>query len=120
MPDSIPSPQAGLNKGATMILKYAPPLVGIAAGYITGDLFDISSYIMGSAVGQGAKTGQSGISYAGFHFVDAKKIVRLITAGIYAIIGIVLWNWLDGKWLGGLLGGFFVGIALRGVVGVMR
>lgn len=108
------------NAGASMILKFAPPLIGLAVGYIIGDVMDISSYLMGAVQTQGARKGASGMSYAGTHYVDAVKFIKLITAGIYGLIGIAIWNWLDGKILGGLIGGFFIGVAVRGLVGVIK
>jgi len=99
-----PSPTAVANKGADYVLKYAPPLIGLAVGYIVGDFIDISSYLLSSM----NKSGQAR------DVKSARKIVILITAGIYAVIGAMIWRSVD-HFIGGLVGGFFMGIALRGL-----
>ena len=98
-----------VNKGADMVLKYAPPIIGVSCGYLIGDVMDISSYLAG-AISKNAKQTD----------VNMVKVVKGITAGIYSLIGIMIWNWSGGNWLGGLIAGFFCGVALRGVVGLVK
>lgn len=99
------------NKGADMVLKYAPAAIGISVGYLVGDVLDISAYLAGAIVAAPGSTPAQ---------MDWRKIVRAITAGIYTIIGIMVWNWAGGNAIGTLIAGFFIGIALRGVVGIMK
>jgi len=103
-----------VNKGADMVLKYAPPIIGVSCGYLIGDVMDISSYLAGAIT---KNTNVAGMATSTAHIA---KWVRGITAGIYALIGIMIWNWSGGNWLGGLIAGFFCGVALRGVVGLVK
>jgi hypothetical protein len=96
-----------MNKGADMIVKYAPPFLGLGFGYVTGDLLNLGGYING-AIHKGAAV-----------TADGNKIATLITAGLYALIGIFIWRAVGGKYLGPIVGGFMLGVSLRLVQGVL-
>ena len=93
------------HKGAVILETYAPAAIGITLGYIVGDVFKVSNYVLGAVVKGGAQATPQNT-----------QMSILITAGIYALIGIMIWRALGGHILGALIGGFFLGIALRGAI----
>lgn len=81
-------------------MKYIPPVLGLTAGIVIGDFIGLGGAVL-NLITRGQSAG-----------VDSKQAALGMTAGIYAVIGVVAWKGLGG-WLGMLIGGFFCGIAIR-------
>jgi len=102
MSGEIANVGAMANKGADVFVKYAPPLLGLATGYVIGDLLGATGYIHGAIVGAGTATANA----------ETERVAKFLTAGIYTAIAIFLWKGLD-HMIGLFLAGMFAGMALR-------
>lgn len=96
------------NHGADMLLKYAPPVLGLGAGYVVGDYFKVGDWIHG-AISTGTSDAKT-----------ANKTAILLSAGLFALIAVFVWKAFGTHIIGGFLTGFFGGIAIRYAMAAMK
>jgi hypothetical protein len=107
--DAVSTTKSTFGHALTAVGKYLAPIAGIVGGYVSGGVLggarSLANLVYG-ATGQGK--GLSGTS--------ANRIGGAIMAIISAGIGAVFWSMRGGgMWheiIGGLVGGFFFGVAL--------
>ena len=97
------TPAATVTKGGAMLVRYAPPMLGIGLGYVMSDVFGLHQYIY------------SWINPNIPNHTTSVRLTLIFTAAIYALISYMIWKKID-HIVGNFIAGFLAGIAIRALI----